>query len=222
MLQKTKGIVLSYIKFRETSIITKIFTEELGLQTYIVNGVRSKTSKNKIALFQPLTLLDLVVYYKESSQIHRISEIRLSKPFKSLASNNRKSSIALFLTELLNKTLIEEGANPSLFEFLYNAIVHFDEAEKDYENFHLHFLLKLSSYLGFEPSGTDDLANAKNLSKEKKEFLELLMNSGFHSILKTSNSVRREVLEHLINFYSEHVENFGEMKSIKVLKEITQ
>jgi DNA repair protein RecO (recombination protein O) len=222
MLHKTRGLVLNYIKYSETSIITKIYTEELGLQTYIVNGVRSKTSKNKIALFQPLTLLDLIVYYKQNSQIHRISEARLSKPFKSINTDARKSSIAIFLIELLGKTLKEEGANHLLFKFLYNALMHFDETENNFENFHLHFLLKLSSYLGFEPSGTAHFANARALSKEMKDFLEELMASDFSTIIKTSNTTRRVILEHLLNFYSEHVENFGEMKSIKILKELIQ
>jgi DNA repair protein RecO (recombination protein O) len=200
MLHKTKGIVLNYIKYSESSIITKIYTEELGLQTYIVNSVRSKTSKNKIALFQPLTLLDLVVYYKTSSQIHRISEVRLNSPFRSINIDNKKSSIALFLTELLSKTLKEEGPNSSLFEFLYNSILSFDHCEKNFENFHLHFLLGLSAFLGFEPSGPEDFRNGKNLPKENKEFLENLMNSNINDVIKTSNRIRREILELLLLF----------------------
>ena len=57
MLTKTRGIVLVFIRYKESSIIARIYTKDLGLRSYIVNGVRSiKTSK--IAFFQPLTVLD--------------------------------------------------------------------------------------------------------------------------------------------------------------------
>jgi DNA repair protein RecO (recombination protein O) len=83
MLHKTKGIVLHYIKYSETSIIVKIYTETFGIQSYIVNGVRSKNNKNKIALFQPLTLLDMVVYHKaNATSLNRIAEVRCSEPFQ--------------------------------------------------------------------------------------------------------------------------------------------
>jgi DNA repair protein RecO (recombination protein O) len=83
MLHKTRGIGLSYLRYRESSIITKIYTEAFGIQTYIVNGVRSSKSKNnRIALFQPLTLLDMVVYHKNKEDtVHRISELKCYAPF---------------------------------------------------------------------------------------------------------------------------------------------
>ena len=105
MLHKTKGIVLHFIRYSDTSIIAKIYTEAFGLQSYIVNGVRSKSAKNKIALFQPLTLLDLVVYHKENSTLQRISEMRCAEPYQSIPFKVHKSSIALFTAEILQKTL---------------------------------------------------------------------------------------------------------------------
>ena len=91
MLQKTRGIALSFIKYRDTSIIAKIFTEEFGMQSYIVNGVRSKSAKTKIALFQPLTLLELVVYHNKKKEIHRISEIKCFRNFHSFLCWRRYS-----------------------------------------------------------------------------------------------------------------------------------
>ncbi|WP_373396659.1 recombination protein O N-terminal domain-containing protein [Algoriphagus halophilus] len=79
MLHKTSGIVLSYIRYKESSIICKVFTRELGLKSYLINGVRSQNSKSKIALYQPMTLLDMVVYNKESTGLQRISEVKLTR-----------------------------------------------------------------------------------------------------------------------------------------------
>ena len=42
MYSQTKGIVLSSVKYSESSIICKVYTAKLGLQSYIVNGVRKR------------------------------------------------------------------------------------------------------------------------------------------------------------------------------------
>jgi DNA repair protein RecO (recombination protein O) len=222
MLHKTKGIVINYIKYSETSIITKIYTEELGLQTYIVNGVRSKNSKNKIALFQPLTLLDLVVYFKQSTHIHRLSEVRCHYPYKTINFENKKSAILFFLTEVLSKSIHEEIPNKELFDFLYHSIIFFDNIEEDYENFHLQFLLQLSGFLGFGPSSPDDLLNTglNKLNKDEYEFCQALLNSNYNTVIKTSNVIRRRLLDHILVFYSLHTPNFEKINSVKILNEV--
>ena len=153
MLQKTKGIVLSHIRYRETSIIVRIYTEALGMQSYIVNGVRSsgnaRAGGSRMGLYQPLTLLDLVVYYQEKSNLQRVKEIRCSEPFMHLPMDFQKTGIALFLTEMLSKSLKGEESNPALFQFLHSSIRVLDTQEEGAQNFHLQFLLKLSRYLGF-------------------------------------------------------------------------
>ena len=84
MLHRTRGIVLSYIKYKETSIIVRIFTEAFGMQSYIVNSVRSAKSRGKMALYQPLSLLDLVVYHKSGKDLQRISETKFSYAYSSI------------------------------------------------------------------------------------------------------------------------------------------
>ena len=90
MLHKTRGIVFRFTKYGETSIIVNIFTELFGLQSYIVNGVRSASAKNKIALYQPLTLLDLVVYHRENVNILRIKEVKCLHAYQTI--QDRKST----------------------------------------------------------------------------------------------------------------------------------
>src|SRR5688572_26013551 len=159
MLVKTRGIVLNYIKYRETSIIARVYTEALGLQTYIINSIRKKGPGSRIALFQPLTLLEMVVYKSASGGITRISEYKCAHPFQTLLYDIRKSSIALFLSEIISASVKEEEENPPLFKFLYQNIVAFDNLEKNFENFHLSFLLQLSHFLGFGPHNAAEITN---------------------------------------------------------------
>ncbi|MEQ8425517.1 MAG: DNA repair protein RecO, partial [Cyclobacteriaceae bacterium] len=150
MLHKTKGIVFRFTPYGETSIIVNIFTEAFGLQSYIVNSVRSKTGKAKIAIYQPLTLLDLVVYHKENAGILRIKEATCAYPYQHLQSDSIKSCIGLFVCEVLNKTVKEQVHAAELCQFIYDSLVVLDRMLRP-ENFHLRFLIKLTKYLGFGP-----------------------------------------------------------------------
>lgn len=231
MLNKTRGIVINYIRYRETSVIVNIFTEEFGIQTYIENGVRSAKSKNKIALFQPLTLLDLVIYQKgkntaANKQIHRIAEIKCNTPFHTLPYDIYKSSIALFITEVLGKSLKEETGNHLLFEFLHNSIVWLDEVEEHFENFHLQFLLQLGTFLGFSPENAHEIShelslhNLPVLSKTLENQLDILLNTPYHQSPRIDRNSRNQLLESIILFYRLHIDTLGEIKSLAVLKEV--
>src|SRR5688572_1874591 len=149
MIHKTRGIVFRFTKYGETSIIVTIFTEVFGLQSYIVNGIRSKTAKNKIALYQPLTLLNLVVYHRENANIERIKEISCFYPYQSLTADIKKSTMAIFITELVNKTIKDESHVQEMFSFLADSFINIDQLSSGYENSHLIFMIKLSRYLGF-------------------------------------------------------------------------
>ncbi len=229
MLHKTRGIALSYIRYRESSIIAKVYTETFGIQSYIVNSVRSSRSKsNRIALFQPLTLLDLVVYHKNKSDtLHRISEIKCRIPFHSLPFEIIKSSLSLFLTEILIKSLREEEENIPLFNFLEEAVLYLDNAEKGYENFHLHVLAQLALYLGFGMETAADLVNELRENHyplvpdaRQKEALQTWLSAPFGTPVLLDRARRLSLLEMLVFFYKIHLDSLGEIKSLEVLHEV--
>jgi len=228
MLQKTRGIALSYIRYRETSIISRVYTEEFGLQSYIVNSVRTAKSKNnRIALFQPLTLLDMVVYYKNDRDLHRISEVKTIYPFQSLPFEVAKSTIGMFITEMLNKVLKEEAGSPVLFRFLIDSILFLEAAQSNFENFHLAFLLKLSFFLGFGPEGArefEDQLRENSYAFLPDDDMEVALNTMVRQPLGTpiqlTRSARNELLDALVAFYQIHVDSVGEVKSLPVLREV--
>lgn len=227
MLHKTKGIVLSSIKYGESSIIIHIYTERFGIQSYIENGVRKAKAKHKMAIFQPLTCLDLVVYKKANSGINRISEIKVNPAYRSIPYEIIKSSIGIFLAEFLNHILRgEEDENPVMFEFIQNSLIYFDQKEEDYINFHLQFLSELSAYLGFKPSGAveimDEISNYQQVKLRPGEIVkleELLANGITHS-LKINGEERQQLLKTLIYFYQIHSHSFKEIKSLRILHEV--
>ncbi|QIP16417.1 DNA repair protein RecO [Spirosoma aureum] len=228
MLQKTRGIALSYIRYRETSIIARVYTEEFGLQSYIVNSVRTARSKNnKIALFQPLTLLDMVVYNKHDRELHRLSEIKTSHPFQSLPFEVSKSTIAMFVTEMLNKVLKEEASSPILFRFLVDSVLFLEEARTNYENFHLTFLLKLSFFLGFGPESAREFESQLRENSypflpddEMDAALNSMLRQPYGTAIRISRSARNELLDALVAYYQIHIDSIGEVKSLPVLREV--
>lgn len=218
MLYKTRGIVFRITKYGDTSIIVSIFTHLFGLQSYIVNGARSKSSRNVISLYQPLTLLDLVVYHRENANILRIKEARCLHAYQSIHQDIRKTTIALFLCELLNKSVKDQSNAESIFDFLMRSFITLDQLDA-VENFHLIFLIKLSRHLGFGPQATHEVLEGLRIPEEEDQALHELLVADFDVPLMLKYPVRSSVLECLLAFYRRHVESLGEIRSVGVLRE---
>lgn len=220
MIHKTRGIVFRFTKYGETSIIVTIFTEVFGLQSYIVNGVRSKSAKNRIALYQPLTLLNLVVYHRGTANLERIKELHCFHPFISIPVDIRKSTIGLFVTELLNKTVKEESHAAEVFEFISTSLIQFDLMKANYENFHLIFMTRLAKYLGFGVMNRNEVIGGRVADEEIESLIQKIIDSDYLDVIPMSQQHRRKLLDLLVKFYEDHIESLGEFKSIAVLQEV--
>ena len=228
MLHKTRGIVLNYIKYRETSIIARIYTEKYGIQSYIINGVRSKKSKKGLALLQPLSILDMVVYFKDqkAAGLQRISEYKPAFTFSSIPFEVKKSSIALFITELLSKVLKETEDQKHVFEFLFQFIIELDQRKEKFENMHLYLMVQLTHYIGFGIHNKKELENDNilhGISHSLDKVIDVILamnNMRLNEEVNINNVIRKDVLNFLINYYKQHVTDFHEMKSVEILSQL--
>ncbi len=239
MLEKTKGIVLHHLKFGESSIITEMYTENFGRKSFIMKGVRGRKSKLKANLIQPLFLLYVEFYNNEKQDLKLVKEFSLAENFTHFPYDVKKSGQAIFMAEVLYKTIRQEEPDPSLFDFLQHSIAYFDLHSEGSANFHLLFLIKLTKFLGILPlkdkvgenlifdirEGTFDheipyhfhfvdSESAATLSK----LLEMNYEEG--SQIKFSHQQRNDLLGELIRFYSFHHYNLDTLKSISILKEL--
>jgi len=224
---KTKGIVFNYIKFRETSIIARIYTDQFGLKNYIINSVRTSKPRYPISYFQPLSQLEMVVYNKRDADINRIVELQSFNTYQSIPYQIVKSSVALFITEILFKTLKEEEENRHLYDFFEQSFQYYDLSKNHYVNFHLQFLFKYAKYLGFEPVKIANMLHeieaggfAISLPKEDQTLVDLFIESNYEKPVDITNELRRKLLNILILFYQVHFDNLSEIKSHKVLMEV--
>jgi len=236
MVFKTCGIVISSVKFSETSLIVKIYTKAFGLQTYIIKGARTAGKRGKSHFFQPLNMLDLEVYRREHKQINHVKEFSLMHVYRSIPFDILKSSVALFLSEMLGKTLHEEERNETLFDFMESSLLELDECAQWDANFHLRFLVKLSRHLGFFPGGRFsesspyfDLREGLFVSEipAHPHYIKPPLSKMFHALAGEgacimNQSGRNEMLEKILLYYSLHVSGFGKIKSHKVLHEVLE
>lgn len=154
MLIKTRAVVLDVTPYSEASIILKAYTAEHGLQSFLVNGVRKQKARFAANLFQPLTLLEIVAYHRKSGGLHRVAEVNLSPPLVHIPYDTVKTTIALFLAELIYRSVREEERNPELFGFIDHSVQMLDLHPHTASRFHLVFALQLTRYLGFFPGGS--------------------------------------------------------------------
>lgn len=127
MLVSTKAIVLSAVKYGDSSLIVKCFTELSGVKSYLVKGVLSaKRGKIKPAYFQPLSQLEVVANHKNKGTLEYFKEVKMSYHYQNMHIDMGKNSMSLFLAEVLSHTIKEEEPNLDLFAYLENAFQWMD------------------------------------------------------------------------------------------------
>ncbi len=246
MIHKTKGIVIRTIKYGETSIVATIFTELFGMQTYLINGVRKQQKKNGMGIMlQPSAILDLEVYHNDMKNMQRIKECSWAAVYQNLLSDVVKNSIVTYMLELLLKSIKQPESNADLFSFCEDAFLNLDVAEKNIaSNFSLYFSLQLPHFFGFKIQSPDpkkmtsveiylDLAEGFFLTEKPihQHFIqgelayktyELLMAMHPNELgeIKLNKETRRALLMSYQTYYSLHLNDFGQMKSLKILQEV--
>jgi DNA repair protein RecO (recombination protein O) len=239
MLHKTRGIVFKTTDYGESSIIVQVFTEKFGLQSYMVNGAKKPKAKIARNMFQPLHLLDMVVYHKNTGNVQRIKELKNSPVLQSIPYDVIKSSLAMFLNEVLYKAVKQQAADESLFDFVFNSVEWMDHQTDGLANFHLFFLTRLTRYLGFYPdripAGQVDYFDLKNgtfcsykpdsilyLSPPHTQNFAALLQCTFENLLqlKLNNDERHYLIQKILDYYSLHIEGFGNIRSHEILEEV--
>jgi len=242
MLQKTNGIVLRSIKYGDSSLVTTIFTSVYGVQTYMVQGVRSaKQRQNRAGSFQPGTILELVVYQQPQKNMQRIREFQAAYIYNGLQENVIKNSIVIFSVELLLRLLPEHAPLPALFDFASEYLVALDKKNiNEIANFPLYFIIKCSRMLGFDLKGnyskqtphldmeeggftenTPSMAHATT-EDDARALNELLKTENYETLKNTeiNGAARLRLIDWYIIFLQRHTQYMGTIRSLPVLRAI--
>ncbi|MFN8206909.1 MAG: DNA repair protein RecO [Bacteroidales bacterium] len=239
MLSKTQGLVLHSTKYSETSLIVHMYTLHFGRQSYIIRGIRKGKGRNRMALFQPLNILELEVSHSEKREIQHLRETSILNPSHNITGNPVKETMALFMAEVLYRCLREPESNPALFQFLLGTVQVLDLGMDEIPNLHLYFLVQLTRFLGFSPEQNQDEQHPRfdmyagrftaapadekgvldNSSSARMGELLKLDQSGLRS-LQMKGSERSELAGILIDYYRIHLEGMGTIKTLEIMREI--
>ena len=240
MLEKFTGIVLRTLKYNDNLMIADIFTETRGRLSFLVPVSRSKSSKVKNVLFQPLSILSFNATYKQGGKMVRLSEVRPYVMYSSIPYEPCKSAVALYLAEFLTRALREESDNAAIFTFLEYSLRWFDEAQDGYANFHILFLMRLTRFLGIAPNLEDGVTHRGyfdlsagcfvGVQPMHGNYLTATQAADFFALLSCdyddvshfamSRKLRWEFLDVIQRYYRLHLPDFPELKSAEVLKEL--
>lgn len=246
-IHQTKGIVLRHVKYGETSIIVSVFTERFGLQSYLLNGIRTagKKGASRMGFFQPAALLDMEVYYHEFKQLHRVKEYRFAGLYQHLFTDVLKNGVAAYMVELLAKCLKQSETNEGLFAFMEDCLMALDTCDDAVmANFPIFFAVQLSHFFGFLPQGAPRTIRpgttllfdvSEGVFTPDPVFHHLYLETKYALILaallatrqpgelteiQANGEARRRILDTMEQYYALHLPDFGTLKTLPVLKEI--
>ncbi|MDR2056834.1 MAG: DNA repair protein RecO [Dysgonamonadaceae bacterium] len=239
MLHKTRGIFLYNSKYSDTYSIVHIFTEEFGRASYLLANAKRKKTRIPLSVFYPLSVLDMEVEHRNFQDIQRLKEVKIHLPVFSLLNDPAKSAIAIFLAEFIGKVVKEIESNRHLFDFILHSIQILDLSEKNYANFHLVFMIRLSPFLGFSPDASGykkgmffDMQNGvftlykpshiHFLNPDESESFSLLLRMNYENMIlfRFSRHERKNIIYRILEYYRLHLTNFSDLKSLEILHEI--
>ncbi len=238
MLVKTEAVVLGAIKYGDSSIILRTYSKYKGLISFIAGGLRSRKGPLRPAMVQVLSVLQLVYYDNSKGELKRVKEASVEEPLQEIFYDPVKSSLAMFLAEILQHVLQEEAPNEDLYSFIHTSVYTLDSITEGSDSFHLKFLYRLAGYLGFRPESPPadpryfDLLNGVYSTTEPPHAnclygaaLVHWLKLGEESKKITEKSSlnkeqRKQTLDSLILYYRLHVKDFGKLRSLEILSEI--
>lgn len=233
----TKAIVLSSLKYGDTSLIVRAFTQSDGVKSYLLKGVlASKKAKIRPAYFLPLMQLEIQANHKNKGTLESIRDVRVSIPYQTMHTDIVKNSVVLFLAEMLGNSIQEQEQDESLYNYLEYSL-HWMDIHPLSPNFHILFLLNLTKYLGFYPDtsyqnspffdlleGSFSKTPSLNplIQNENLESFKKFLGTDFVALqtIQLTKSNRRELLKTMIRYYGLHVHGFREPKSLAVLNAV--
>ncbi len=245
MIHKSRGIVIRSVKYGETSLVVSAYTELFGLQQYLVNGVRTSKRNTTFSAsqLQVGNILDMVVYQNDKNTLQRIKECKQAVHYETLFMDVKKNSIMLFMIEILQKCIRQPESHPDLFFFIEDMLHGLDKSNSP-QSIHIpiFFMLNLSHFFGFkildnydeqneildlnEGKYTESLpshqqALLKPHSASISQYLKVMQLAELEEF-KFNRQHRFELLNACITYYELHVQPFGVIRSLPVIRAVLE
>lgn len=230
---------MNSLKYGDSSLIVHMLTDVGGRQSFMVYGVKNRRGGgSKLSLFQPLFALEFEGLISPKSDLHRFKEVQSSFPLQSIPYDVRRSTVALFIAEVIYRLVKESEPNPELFDFVWGSLIALDTIEEGVANFHLWFLANLSRLLGFYPDGEFQKgawldivegeytplrpAHSMVIEPELAEIMRDFTECDVRHLgeIGLNRAQRVDFLNSLLQYYGYHLDSIKGVQSIEILREV--
>lgn len=235
---KARGIVLGRLKYGDNGVIVHILTDVVGRQSYMIQGVRPTARGSKMALLQPMFAVEFEGLTSSKMSLHRMKDIASGIVLQTIPFDVRKSTMALFMAEVLYRLVRENEVAEGLFDFVWGSVAALDHIDEGIANFHLWFLANLSRPLGFSPDNEYSdgawldirdghftqhaLLPSEALTPENARILHDMLECDVRYLgeIGLNRAERVEFLEAMLKYYAYHLDSIRSVESLRVLREV--
>ena len=237
-LYKARGIVLGTLKYGEKGVVVHILTDVAGRQSYMVQGIRPTAKGSKMAMLQPMFAVEFEGMQSTKMAMHRLKDLAPGMVLHSTPFDVRKSTMALFMAEVLYRLVKESEPTSGLFDFVWGSVAALDALEEGISNFHLWFLANLSRPLGFSPDNeysdgawldirdghfvANALMPSQSLTPENARILHDMLECDVRYLgeIGLNRKQRVDFLEAMLKYYAYHLDSIHSVESLRILQEV--
>ena len=235
---KARGIVLGTLKYGEKGIIVHMLTDTHGRQSYMIQGVRPTARGSRMALLQPMFAVEFEGLTSSKMSLHRLKDLVPGIVLQTTPFDVRKSTMALFMAEVLYRLVKESEPADALFDFVWGSVAALDHIDEGIANFHLWFLANLSRPLGFSPDNEYEegawldirdghftppaLLPSHAVTPNNARILHDMLECDVRYLgeIGLNRTERVEFLEAMLKYYAYHLESIHSVESIRILREV--
>ena len=238
-IERITGIVTDIVRHNDRHNIVSMFTRTRGRISFLSPAGGGKTGRMRNARLQLLSVVESDVNFRENRTLQTLGAVSSPTVWKDIYFNPVKGSIAMFISEFLNRYLREAAPEPSLWDYVYLSIANLDSRRGKYANFHLSFLIGFLQFAGITPdlhglekgdyfdmvSGTavaERPSHGNFLYPAETSLLPLMlkMNMGNDAKFKFNGGERRLLLSKLLQYYAVHFPGMNSLRSPEILAEV--
>ena len=150
MIVNTNAIVLHRMKYKNSSLIARLFTKSEGKISIIVNGA-SKQKGNLFGVIEPPNIIKLNYYQRKVGALQTCKEASFVTNHLTIKQDIMKLSSSLAIVEIIDKTLHENDINMEIYNLANQVLCALNNTKINSQLILAFYLLHMTHYLGFMP-----------------------------------------------------------------------
>ena len=219
MIINTDAIVLHRMKYKNTSLIARLFTKEEGKISVIVNNA-ARQKGNMFGVIEPPNIIQLIYFQRKTGSLQICNEASFLSNNLSMKSDMLKLSVGLSIVEIIDKTVQDNDVNLNIYNLADKTLNILNNTEINPQLILAFFLLNITRDLGFMPA----------LQSQENVQLNQTMKMNIHKLaqceiddlatIKTVNINFLNIITFFENYIREHLKLNKKIQSLNMIREL--